>query len=372
MPDQGRKRGTAAIVTKYLVAILASLFLPAFLAQAGPPFSVISSLVSLAFFPLIVGLAGSMVEQYGHPGVGKTIKYAAGGGLYALMAGPVFGILSDRYVVLVPTVFGTVFSFFLFFAFTSRLGKTLCLYDTMLRSGSIVKDLSEAAMVISLAFIFGMLPYVWFFFYPLLFVGITLAFLSPKVPFLKSGKRDLNAMGRYMVLSGNRWIFSSFLMGVLVSLLFVPAAGPYSQYIMILIFLILILAVGRALLKTYKMQSAQVERYALNVYSSHKHDLVLTADPLIDSLNNTVREFTVNGEKEKLIILFTVLLIGTGAEYDEIGSVLDPIISYRVPDIIYYPPLRTRERLEREAEKRMSAVNSVVRTIYARTGAGVK
>ena len=336
---------------------------------SGQPSGVViaARFVSLLLFPLLVSLAGSVVQAYGRPVSGKTIKFALSGILYGILAGSYLAGITSATGGFSP-VFPDLIALIIGLFSVSLLGRSLALSSDSPGYYATLQSASWAGVVMVASVVFWTFPATWYLFYPVLYVGIVTFLGSPKVSMLESKDEGTVLIGKYMVLSIYRWYTFAFFLGIMTSLIFLPSLQGSRGYLIIFLFLLLLLAFMRVLIRTYNYQTERIQGISLAVYSKHRHKVEISHEPLVDSLDSTITDFTVNGAKEKLIVLLSMLLTDTGSGYDEIERLLDPIISYRSSEILFFPPLRTVQRISKEVEVRERLLDVVIKNINARLG----
>ncbi|MCY0859677.1 MAG: hypothetical protein OWQ54_04530 [Sulfolobaceae archaeon] len=221
-------------------------------------------------------------------------------------------------------------------------------------------ELYESLNYASRFFLFLALGYFFGSLYkPLLypFAGISLIYLivSP-IPYMaKRWNFDYSGVTNNMTML----TITSFGLGLFYMLLIIPKPPQYNTYILLAFVLMASIAISYAGYKVYTSGTSVVEKITEEIYEKHKREVEVIPSPEFAVFENAIKEFVVNGKKEKLLIYLTHELTKDGLSYESIFNELEELILYNAPVI----KKANKKVIESEVNKRLKIVNEVLKKL---------
>ncbi len=358
-------RNIAIFLIKYLAALFFIVIVSGF-TSTDFLFAFALDLIRISLYPVIISAAGRAVGMFGYQKIEKTVKYAIANGIYLYLF---TGIFEYTFLSMYHSVsyLYEFFGIFLFF-YSMNLG----IFAGSMRSRNIstvggrsIGILAYSAFFESLALLIASLPFSYLpvFQYPFEFTALALLPFSAAPILLASTKEETSAAGKYMYDSMNRWATLGFMLGVMLSILYVPKPSALNGYLFIIFLVIIVLVFLYIMVKVYSGSSRRMDSITANVFEKFKHSSKIYGDQWFQDIVGGVDLFIMNGKKDSLLIQLTILLNSTEMDYQKIYGVLVPIITYEVPFGIRYGIFNLKSEIEAEVAKRKSIVEQIVRNI---------
>ncbi|MGC8581822.1 MAG: hypothetical protein ACP5MW_05725 [Thermoplasmata archaeon] len=177
-------------------------------------------------------------------------------------------------------------------------------------------------------------------------------------------KDSLKNLGKYMILYPYRWIFISFLVGVLYAIMSAPSLAKYESLVVLVTIIIILIIIFYFSLLSYYYSSKYLDSITNELYKKHKHEPFIMGTENIGFVNEALRNFVMYGVKDNLIVLLSQILTVNGMQYAKILDVLGELLAYREQNILEPAPFFVKRYIEREMYERNMIVDRIFNRIY--------
>ena len=224
---------------------------------------------------------------------------------------------------------------------------------------SLFRYLSYFFIFLGLGYLFGALYLPLF--YPFTAISIVYLMLAPVTVIEGRGISVRGIIGNSRPLA-----LAAFGIGLLYSLLSIPKPSPWNTYILIAFIIIASISIVYAGYRLYIGGLSVVEGIEEELFEKHKREIKVVPSPEYSLFEEAVREFVVNGKKDKLIAYLVHELTNDGLDYKAIIDRLDRLINYSG-----IPTCRrvSRRVLEMEVKDRINLVNELLSELLSNKNA---
>ncbi len=155
---------------------------------------------------------------------------------------------------------------------------------------------------------------------------------------------------------------AAFGIGLLYSLLSIPKPSTWNTYILIVFIIIASTSIIYAGYKLYISGLEVVESIEEELYEKHRREIKVVPSPEYSLFEEAVREFVVNGKKDKLIAYLVHELTNDGLDYKTIIDKLDKLINY---SSVVTCKRVNRRILEMEVRDRINLINELLNELLS-------
>ena len=206
------------------------------------------------------------------------------------------------------------------------------------------------------------------FFTAFLYLSLSSFILSFGPLLAASPVKRNSGIGEYMSRTRGKWNFAAFLIGLYQGLLSLPISSTDRTYLLILLLFIILILVFLVVMGTYRSGVEQVKEKEIKIYSKFKKRNYVSREQTIDFMSDSIDEFNSSGNKERLVISFSVFLSRYGKNEEEIESYLRRIIEYKPHNARGYSGINRKNIMKREISRRIDLVNAMVSAIERDVG----
>ncbi|MGC8506214.1 MAG: hypothetical protein ACP5NK_05860 [Thermoplasmata archaeon] len=358
-------KSVAAFAIKYAAALL-FIFIVSGFTSTDPALSFLIELIRISLYPVIISAIARAVGLFGYRKVEKTVKFSIANGIYLYLFTGIFEYNLFYFYHSVSYLY-EFFGIFLFF-----YSINLSIFAGSMKSKNIspvggrsIGILAYSAFFAALGLLTASLPlsYLPVFQYPFEFTAVALLPFTAGPFLLASEKLETASAGKYMHDSMGKWATMGFMLGVMISILYIPKPSALNAYIFIFFLIVIVLVFLYIMIKVYSSSSRRMDSITANVFGKFKHSVNIYGDQRFQDIVGSVDQFIRDGKKDSLLIQLTILLNSMEMDYQKINHILAPILNYEVPFGIRYGILNLREEIEVEIAKRKSIVEQTVRNI---------
>ncbi len=150
---------------------------------------------------------------------------------------------------------------------------------------------------------------------------------------------------------------AAFGVGLLYSILSIPKPPVWNTYILITFVLVASIAIVYAGYRLYNSGLSVLEGIEEELYETHRREIRVVASPEYALFEEAVKEFIINGKKDKLIAYLVHELTNDGLDYEDIVNRLDRLIKYSG---VTTCGRINKKVLELEVRKRIDLVNDLM------------
>jgi len=175
---------------------------------------------------------------------------------------------------------------------------------------------------------------------------------------------SLKNLGKYMILYPYRWMFFSFLIGVLYAVMSDPSLKKYESLAVLATVVIILIIIIYFSLLSYYYSSRYLDSITNELYKKHKHEPFIMGTENIGFVNEALKNFVMYGVKDNLIVLLSQILTVNGMQYNKILDVLQELLAYKELNILEPAPFLVKRYIEREMYERNMIVERIFNRIY--------
>jgi hypothetical protein len=366
-------KAVAAYVVKYALALFFVVIISG-LTSNDYYLALLLELVRISLYPIIVSAGARGVGLFGYGKIEKSIKYVIANGIYIYLFTGIFiylftGIFDFTfYSSYHPTSYSLEFFgvFLFFYAINLKVyGGSMISSQLSTVGGRSAGIIGSSAFLASLGLLIASLPFSYLpvFQYPFEFASLALLPFSIAPFLLASNNEATSSDGKYMYDSRGRWSAVGFILGIMLSVLYIPKPAYLNRYIFILFLLVIVLVFLYVMVKVYSSSSKRMDNMTANVFEKFRHNVSIYADQRFQDIVSSVDQFIREGRKESLLIQLTMLLNSMEIDYQRISAILAPITEYEAPLGIRYGIFNLKSEIEAEISKRKNIVEQTVRNI---------
>ncbi len=354
-----------AFSIKYAAALL-FIFIVSGFTTTDPSLSFLIELIRISLYPVIVSAIARAIGLYGYRKAEKSFKYAVANGIYLYLFTGIFEY--NFFSIYHPVSY--LYEFFGIFLFFYSIN--LSIFAGSVKSKNISPVGGRSIGILAYSAFFGALglmtaslpfSYLPVFQYPFEFTAVALLPFTAAPFLLASEKLETASAGKYMYDSMGRWATMGFMLGVMISILYIPKPSILNGYIFISFLLVIVLVFLYIMIKVYSSSSKRMDSITANIFGKFKHNVNIYGDQRFQDIVGSVDQFIRDGKKDSLLIQLTILLNSMEMDYLKINHILAPILSYEVPFGIRYGILNLKEEIVFEIAKRKNIVEQTVRNI---------
>jgi hypothetical protein len=358
-------KDVAGYVVKYALALVFVVIVSG-LTSNDYYLALLLELIRISLYPIIVSAAARGMGLLGHRGIEKSVKYLIANGIYIYLF---TGIFDFTFLSLYkPTSY--LFEFFGVFLFFYAInlkayGGSMISSRISTVGGRSAGIIGSSAFLASLGLLTASLPlsYLPVFQYPFEFTSLALLPFSIAPFLLASNNEGTSYAGKYMFDSMIKWSALAFMLGIMLSVLYIPKPAYLNGYIFIFFLLVIVLAFIFVMVKVYSSSSRRMDAITANVFEKFRHNVRIYADQRFQDVVSSVDQFIRDGRKESLLIQLTMLLNSMEIDYRRISTILAPITEYEAPFGIRYGIFNLKSEIEAEISKRKTIVEQTVKNI---------
>lgn len=199
--------------------------------------------------------------------------------------------------------------------------------------------------------------------YAFSFAAIVMVLTSPFYYYLENPREEISKLSGFIVSNREFYLGSFALMGFLYGLYLQNVINTYKDALLVIMFIIGIAVVIRILFQGYNSLSSMTQRNSFQVYEKFNKKESVTEIGKISKVGDSIKDFEVNGRKEKILINLSTYLSEAGFSNEDVERFLKPIIEYKLPVKFMLEIESSRQRIRREIEKRRKIMDGILRNI---------
>ena len=223
--------------------------------------------------------------------------------------------------------------------------------------------ISRKITILGIATILLLYYYTVYISIPLIFYSIAASISDSRFIFRDSSRNMLRGVSFYFKESLDRWLTYWVVTGIFFDVIVYPKPSLYNLYIITALIAVLVFMVIRTVYKSYKVSYLLLEEKKDTVFAKHNFIPKVATDETVGFLINNTREFVFEGKLENILVSLSYLMTLYGIGYQRTVSILDPIIHYRKPEIIYTSTAFAEKTINDEKENRSMIIRKVIETM---------
>jgi len=220
--------------------------------------------------------------------------------------------------------------------------------------------ISRKITVLGFALLLLLYYYTIYLSIPLIFYSIAASISDSRFILRDSSNNMVKGAALYFKESLDRWLTYWVAIGLFFDIIVYPKPSVFNLYIITIFVGLLILIVIRAVYKSYKVSYLLLEEKKDTIFSKHNFIPKVATDETIGFLINNSKEFVLDGKSENILVSLSYLMTLYGMGYQRIVSILDPVIHYRKPEIIYTSTSFAEKTINDERESRSMMLRKVI------------
>ncbi len=199
--------------------------------------------------------------------------------------------------------------------------------------------------------------------YAFSFAGLLLVATTPFFYFVDGKKERLIRLSSFVISNRDFYLSGFALIGFLTGLYIQNSKSTFGDALIIIIFIAGIGIIGRGLYQGYGSLSLLTERNSLQIYEKFNKKENVSDIMKISRMGESIKEFEVQGNKERILIMISTYLSEAGFSSDEVEKFLKPILEYKLPVGYVLGIEYGRDKIRREIDKRTRIVDGLLRSI---------
>ncbi len=223
--------------------------------------------------------------------------------------------------------------------------------------------ISRKITILGIATILLLYYYTVYISIPLIFYSIAASISDSRFIFRDSSRNMVRGVSYYFKESLDRWLTYWVVTGIFFDVIVYPKPSLYNLYIITALIAVLVFMVIRTVYKSYKVSYLLLEEKKDTVFAKHNFIPKVATDETVGFLINNTREFVLEGKSENILVSLSYLMTLYGIGYQRTVSILDPIIHYRKPEIIYTSTAFAEKTINDEKENRSMIIRKVIETM---------
>ncbi|MGC8505481.1 MAG: hypothetical protein ACP5NK_02065 [Thermoplasmata archaeon] len=223
--------------------------------------------------------------------------------------------------------------------------------------------ISRKITILGIATLLLLYYYTVYISIPLIFYSVAASISDSRFILRDSSRNLLKGISYYFKESLDRWLTYWVAVGIFFDVIVYPKPALYNVYIITVFVAVLVLMVIRAVYKSYKVSYLLLEEKKDTLFSKHNFVPRVATDETVGFVINNTREFVIEGKSENILVSLSYLMTLYGIGYQRIVSILDPIIHYRKPEIIYTSASFAEKTINDEKENRSMIIRKVIETM---------